>query len=125
MGGQGGEHRFRLIRGTNCAPQLRLAPQTLGCFLRPCHVLSNVCIFKICMYALFSALHRAVRVRSPEFVELLLEKKAKINAVNRKGDTALHLAMRARSKKVVEVLLRLPKNNRLLYKPNDQVSLTY
>ena len=64
-----------------------------------------------------------MRVRSPEFVELLLEKKAKINAVNRKGDTALHLAMRARSKKVVEVLLRLPKNNRLLYKPNDQVGL--
>ena len=64
-----------------------------------------------------------MRVRSSEFVELLLEKKAKINAVNRKGDTALHLAMRARSKKVVEVLLRLPKNNRLLYKPNDQVGL--
>ena len=61
-------------------------------------------------------------MRSPEFVELLLEKRAKINAINKKGDTALHLAMRARSKKVVEVLLRLPKNNQLLYKPNDQVS---
>ena len=70
-----------------------------------------------------TALHRAVRIRNPDFVELLLEKKAKINAINKKGDTALHLAMRARSKKVVEVLLRLPKNNQLLYKPNDQVGV--
>ena len=70
-------------------------------------------------------LHRAVRIRNSELVELLLEKKAKINAVNKKNDTALHIAMRARSKAVVEVLLRHPKHSQLLYRPNNQVSCLF
>lgn len=41
---------------------------------------------------------RAVRVRSIELVQLLLDKKAKVTAADKKGDTALHIAMRARSK---------------------------
>jgi ankyrin repeat-rich membrane spanning protein len=31
-------------------------------------------------------------------VQLLLDKKAKVSANDKKGDTALHIAMRARSK---------------------------
>lgn len=39
-----------------------------------------------------------MRTRNVEIVTLLLDKKAKINAVDFKGDTCLHIAMRARSK---------------------------
>ena len=49
---------------------------------------------------------------------MLLEKKAKVTAVDKQGDTPLHVAMRARSKAIVELLLRNPKNSQLLYKPN-------
>lgn len=41
---------------------------------------------------------RAVRIRNIEIVQLLLDKKAKVSANDKKGDTALHIAMRARSK---------------------------
>lgn len=41
---------------------------------------------------------RAVRSRNAEMVQLLLEKKARVNAVDKRGDTALHIAIRARSK---------------------------
>lgn len=51
-------------------------------------------------------------------MQLLLDKKAKVVAADKKGDTALHIAMRARSKAIVEILLRNPKNSQLLYRPN-------
>ena len=41
---------------------------------------------------------KAVKNRNTEIVQLLLERKAKITAVDKMGDTALHVAMRARSK---------------------------
>ena len=41
---------------------------------------------------------RAVRNRNLEIVQLLLDKKARVTAVDRVGDTVLHIAMRARSK---------------------------
>ena len=41
---------------------------------------------------------RAVKNRNTDTVQLLLEKKAKVTAVDKQGDTALHVAMRARSK---------------------------
>ena len=41
---------------------------------------------------------RAVKNRNTEIVQLLLEKKAKMTAIDKMGDTALHVAMRARSK---------------------------
>lgn len=43
-------------------------------------------------------LMRAVRSRSAEMVALLLERKARVNVADARGDTALHIAMRARSK---------------------------
>ena len=78
---------------------------------------------------------RAVKNRNTEIVQLLLEKKAKMTAIDKMGDTALHVAMRARSKvcfcknitnnvglvfvqAIVELLLRNPKHSQLLYKPN-------
>ena len=61
---------------------------------------------------------RAVKNRNTEIVQMLLEKKAKVTAVDKQGDTPLHVAMRARSKAIVELLLRNPKNSQLLYKPN-------
>ncbi|KAI5637934.1 KAP family p-loop domain-containing protein [Phthorimaea operculella] len=51
-------------------------------------------------------------------VQLLIERKARVNVADNRGDTALHIAMRARSKQIVEILLRNPKNSQLLYKPN-------
>ncbi len=41
---------------------------------------------------------RAVRNRNLEIVQLLLDKKARVTAADKAGDTALHIAMRARSK---------------------------
>lgn len=41
---------------------------------------------------------RAVRNRSIEIVQLLLDKKARVTAADKEGDTVLHIAMRARSK---------------------------
>ena len=41
---------------------------------------------------------RAVRNRNIETVQLLLDKKARVTAADKEGDTVLHIAMRARSK---------------------------
>jgi len=53
-----------------------------------------------------------VRIRNIEIVQLLLDKKAKVSASDKKGDTALHVAMRARSKVMIYVILiiKLSKN---------------
>lgn len=51
-------------------------------------------------------------------VQLLIDKKAKVAACDKKGDTALHIAMRAQSKAIVEILVRNPKHSHLLYRPN-------
>lgn len=45
-----------------------------------------------------TALLRAVRNRNLEIVQLLLDKKARVTAADKEGDTVLHIAMRARSK---------------------------
>lgn len=58
-------------------------------------------------------------------VQLLLDKKAKVSATDKKGDTVLHIAMRAQSKAIVEILLRNPKNSQLLYRPNRQGETPY
>lgn len=65
-----------------------------------------------------TALMKAVRNRNVEIVALLLEKRAKVSAVDKNGDTCLHIAMRARSKQIVELLLRNPVHSQLLYRPN-------
>lgn len=49
-------------------------------------------------------LHRAVRNRNLEICQMLLEKRAKVSCVDRRGDTSLHIAMRACSKFIVEAL---------------------
>jgi len=46
-----------------------------------------------------------VRIRNIEIVQLLLDKKAKVSASDKKGDTALHVAMRARSKVMICFIL--------------------
>lgn len=53
-----------------------------------------------------------MRIRNTEIVQLLLDKKAKVSASDKKGDTALHVAMRARSKVMICVILiiKLSKN---------------
>jgi len=61
---------------------------------------------------------KAVRNRNVELVSLLLDKKAKVSATDKNGDTCLHVAMRARSKQIVELLLRNPVHSQLLYRPN-------
>lgn len=66
-----------------------------------------------------------MRSRNAEIVQLLLDKKAKVSATDKKGDTVLHIAMRARSKAIVEILLRNPKNSQLLYRPNRQGETPY
>ena len=68
---------------------------------------------------------KAVRNRNLEIVSLLLDKRAKVNAADRNGDTCLHLAMRARSKQIAELLLRNPKNSQLLYRPNRSGETPY
>lgn len=65
-----------------------------------------------------TALMRAVRNRNAEAVQLLIEKRARVSATDKRGDTALHIAMRARARGIVEILLRNPKNSQLLYRPN-------
>lgn len=50
---------------------------------------------------------RAVRIRNVEIAQLLLDKKAKVSANDKKGDTALHIAMRARSKVMLQTLLNM------------------
>jgi ankyrin repeat-rich membrane spanning protein len=49
---------------------------------------------------------------------MLLERKAKVSASDKRGHTCLHIAMRARSKAIVEALLQHPKNSQLLYRAN-------
>lgn len=44
-----------------------------------------------------TCLLRAVRSRNVEAVQILLDKKAKVSACDKRGDTSLHIAMRARS----------------------------
>lgn len=61
---------------------------------------------------------RAVRNRNAEAVQLLIEKRVRVSATDKRGDTALHIAMRARARGIVEILLRNPKNSQLLYRPN-------
>lgn len=41
-------------------------------------------------------------------VQLLLDKKVKVNAVDKRGDTCLHIAMRARSKVFTIFIIFLP-----------------
>ncbi len=50
-------------------------------------------------------LHRAVCLRNNPAVELLLEKGALVNAMNRYGDTPLHTALFAQNDVAVELLL--------------------
>lgn len=68
---------------------------------------------------------KAVRSRNAEIVQLLMEKKAKVSASDKRGDTALHIAMRSRSKTIVEILLRNPKHSQLLYRPNKAGETPY
>lgn len=56
---------------------------------------------------------------------MLLDRRAKVSAADRRGDTALHIAMRARSKNIVEALLRNPKNSQLLYRANKAGETPY
>lgn len=60
-----------------------------------------------------------MRIRNIEIVQLLLDKKAKVSASDKKGDTALHVAMRARSKVMICFIsiieLRKNKNYRDLW----------
>ncbi|XP_043999072.1 kinase D-interacting substrate of 220 kDa B isoform X3 [Gambusia affinis] len=72
-----------------------------------------------------TALIKATKMRSIDVVELLLDKGAKVSAVDRKGDTALHIAIRGRSRKLAELLLRNPKDGRLLYRPNKAGETPY
>jgi ankyrin repeat-rich membrane spanning protein len=51
-------------------------------------------------------------------MQMLLDRKVKLSAVDTRGDSALHIAMRSRSKAIVEILLRNPKHSQMLYRPN-------
>lgn len=94
-------------------------------------------------------------MRNIEIVELLLDKGAKVSAVDKvrtikiafchinnidqhfyfctyycflffqKGDTPLHIAIRGRSRRLAELLLRNPKDGRLLYRPNKSGETPY
>lgn len=86
-------------------------------------------------------------MRNIEIVELLLDKGAKVSAVDKvrthlrgggcltfsddpflvcqKGDTPLHIAIRGRSRRLAELLLRNPKDGRLLYRPNKAGETPY
>uniref|UniRef100_A0A8C2TIF3 Kinase D interacting substrate 220 n=1 Tax=Coturnix japonica TaxID=93934 RepID=A0A8C2TIF3_COTJA len=68
---------------------------------------------------------KATKMRNIEIVELLLDKGAKVSAVDKKGDTPLHIAIRGRSRKLAELLLRNPKDGRLLYRPNKAGETPY
>uniref|UniRef100_A0A673V6F2 Kinase D interacting substrate 220 n=1 Tax=Suricata suricatta TaxID=37032 RepID=A0A673V6F2_SURSU len=68
---------------------------------------------------------KATKMRNIEVVELLLDKGAKVSAVDKKGDTPLHIAIRGRSRKLAELLLRNPKDGRLLYRPNKAGETPY
>lgn len=65
-------------------------------------------------YLLFQSgdtpLMRAVRSRNAEMVQLLLEKKVRVNVADNRGDTVLHIAMRARSKVKLKYQLHTKKN---------------
>jgi hypothetical protein len=56
-----------------------------------------------------------VRIRNTEIVQLLLDKKAKVSASDKKGDTALHIAMRARSKVMICFILVIKLNKNKNY----------
>lgn len=92
-------------------------------------------------------------MRNIEIVDLLLDKGAKVSAIDKvlliilhfaicrisiflnnsvsfvffsqKGDTPLHIAIRGRSRKLAELLLRNPKDGRLLYRPNKAGETPY
>nr|XP_013810510.1 PREDICTED: kinase D-interacting substrate of 220 kDa isoform X2 [Apteryx mantelli mantelli] len=68
---------------------------------------------------------KATKMRNIEIVELLLDKGAKVSAVDKRGDTPLHIAIRGRSRKLAELLLRNPKDGRLLYRPNKTGETPY
>lgn len=56
-----------------------------------------------------------MRIRNTEIVQLLLDKKAKVSASDKKGDTALHVAMRARSKVMICFILVIKLNKNKNY----------
>ena len=56
-----------------------------------------------------------MRIRNTEIVQLLLDKKAKVSASDKKGDTALHIAMRARSKVMICFILVIKLNKNKNY----------
>lgn len=90
-------------------------------------------------------------MRNVDIVEMLLDKGAKVSAVDKvclppddiiigywlsglltppsvpfqKGDTPLHIAIRGRSRRLAELLLRNPKDGRLLYRPNKAGETPY
>uniref|UniRef100_A0A452I9I8 Uncharacterized protein n=1 Tax=Gopherus agassizii TaxID=38772 RepID=A0A452I9I8_9SAUR len=68
---------------------------------------------------------KATKMRNIDIVELLLDKGAKVSAIDKKGDTPLHIAIRGRSRKLAELLLRNPKDGRLLYRPNKAGETPY
>uniref|UniRef100_A0A8K9XZN9 Kinase D interacting substrate 220 n=1 Tax=Oncorhynchus mykiss TaxID=8022 RepID=A0A8K9XZN9_ONCMY len=72
---------------------------------------------------------KATKMRKIEIVELLLDRGAKVAAVDKRltrdRDTALHIAIRGRSRKLAELLLRNPKDGRLLYRPNKAGETPY
>uniref|UniRef100_A0A7N6BQW2 KAP NTPase domain-containing protein n=1 Tax=Anabas testudineus TaxID=64144 RepID=A0A7N6BQW2_ANATE len=70
-------------------------------------------------------LMQSTKMRNIEIVELLLDKGAKVSAIDKKGDTPLHIAIRGRSRKLAELLLRNPKDGRLLYRPNKAGETPY
>lgn len=99
----------------NCNPDLEIATKVL--FI-PYFIYLLCTILHLPLQDGDTPLLKAVRSRNAEIVQQLLDKKAKVSAADKKGDTALHIAMRARSKAIVEILLRNPKHSQLLYRPN-------
>ena len=73
-----------------------------------------------------TALLTAVKNRCEPVVSILIRNSnASCKVRDLRGDTALHMAIRSKSKNIVELLLKDPKNEQLLYTPNDKNETPY
>ena len=62
----------------------------------------------------------AVKRKSNQIVNELLNAGSRVSPVDKNGDNVLHISLRNRSREITELILANPKHSKYLYKPNKR-----